>query len=517
METKSVLGVSAVALAIGIGAGLLLSPGDQSDAPTPQKTLTSTTKHATAAPFTATDAEEEGYWYSRYNLGNLVMRSGMGKAVMPDKAKVIAALKAVDDDFDMTQFKAGATSYGDGDHAMPPKNVALISTVYKSGDPHYIAQFDAKDFGTQRWDASKMDTALTGRANGFTILKETEWARQFHVDDHFGTPTSDFGAYWRFVGMMMTMNAKMQTKAFLENMNAYDLTHGGASAMLMALSDLSDLLQSPQLAHSDVPNRYRDTAMGTMIATGADKVFALVHRQNPTSISEQALAIQSLVWYAAKTQNLPNKKMALKDIARYTRTLSAQKPTTASDRAYYLRGLIEAKRTIGLNTHMIRPVAAAFLDDFNDKTGGFDSQDSYTIDQVGAIIGTLNALRIFETADVDADRAEDVFRSFHENIVNKGGLQLSTPPIPVAKSPFEYENEPESYFRYKGQPVPPKAGGTYGIAPVFGSVIAKDGTGWKVTDMRFDTAGAMHTSNEMIWLHYDEINGFPEVNLADTL
>jgi hypothetical protein len=27
--------------------------------------------------FTATSAEEESYWYSRYNLGNLVMRSGM--------------------------------------------------------------------------------------------------------------------------------------------------------------------------------------------------------------------------------------------------------------------------------------------------------------------------------------------------------------------------------------------------------------------------------------------------------
>jgi len=29
--------------------------------------------------FDSTAAEEEGYWYSRYNLGNLVMRSAMGE------------------------------------------------------------------------------------------------------------------------------------------------------------------------------------------------------------------------------------------------------------------------------------------------------------------------------------------------------------------------------------------------------------------------------------------------------
>ncbi|MFQ6044375.1 MAG: hypothetical protein ACE5PV_26280 [Candidatus Poribacteria bacterium] len=26
------------------------------------------------------------------------------------------------------------------------------------------------------------------------MIKEVEWAKQFHVDDHFGTPDDDFGA-----------------------------------------------------------------------------------------------------------------------------------------------------------------------------------------------------------------------------------------------------------------------------------------------------------------------------------
>jgi hypothetical protein len=29
----------------------------------------------------------------------------------------------------------------------------------------------------------------------------------------------------------------------------------------------------------------------------------------------------------------------------------------------------------------------------------------------------------------------------------------------------------------------------------------------------FDTAGAMHASNELIWFHNDEVNGFPDVTL----
>jgi len=471
-----------------------------------------------ALAFDSTDAEEEGYWYSRYNLGNLVMRSGMGDVVMPDQEQIMKAIAMVDSDFDPAEMQKGNSAYGDGDHALPPKNPAMLSTVYKSGDPHFITKFDVDDFATQRWDPEKMDKTLTGSANGYTILKEVEWARQFHVDDHFGTPDSDFGAYWRFVGMMMTMSAKMQTKSFLENKESYDLSNGGDAVMLMALSDLSDLLSVEKLAHSEVMNRYKDPAMAEMVSQGADSLFEQVSQSNPTSIKEKSLAIQSLVWYAAKTANEENKIKALNKISLLASSLESTNPTTASQRAYYLRGLIDAKRTLGVNDGSIRIVGAEFLDDFDVTTGTFRSQNSFTIDEVGEIIGTLNALRIFETADVDADLAEEVFKTFHEEVINKGGLQISAPPIKVAKSPFEYEGEPETYFRYdESQPFPPMAGGEFGIAPVFATSIAyKDGK-WTVTDSTFDTAGAMHTSNEMIWLHYDEINGFPEVDVSGSL
>ena len=473
---------------------------------------------AQSMDFTSTDAEEEGYWYSRYNLGNLAMRSGLGDVVAPQKDVMMKAMAAVDGDFDQAKMMAGTTDYGDGDHVVPPLNAAPIATVYKSGDPHYITKFNGTDFGTQRWDPAKMDKTLTGLANGFAILKEAEWARQFHVDDHFGTPTSDFGAYWRFVGMIMTMNAKMQAGSFLKNMDAYDLSNGGDAVMLIALADLADLLSADQLAHSGVANRYQDPHMAQMVDTATFTLFKMVEAGHPADVRGQSLAIQSLVWYGAKTASPDHKARAMHKLAALAADLQAASPATAAEQAYALRGLIEAHRTLGIDDGTIRHLGTQFIEGFDLDTGGFTNQSLYTIDDIGAIFGALNTLRTFETADVDADVVNEVFTSLWENAVNIGGLQISAPPLKAVKSPFEYEGEPVTFFRYNdSQPVPPMAGGDYGVAPVFATSIEYGDGAWSVVDATFDAAGAMHASNEMIWFHYDEINGFPVVDLSDVL
>ncbi|GAH29515.1 unnamed protein product, partial [marine sediment metagenome] len=137
--------------------------------------------------FDSTAAEEEGYWYSRYNLGNLVMRSAMGETFMPDMPMMMMVMKMVDADFDPMQ----KGMYGDGNHPMPPLNASLLQSVYKLGSPYYVQKVDVNDFGTQKWDPASFDQTLTGLANGYTIIKEVEWAKQFHVDEHFGTPADN--------------------------------------------------------------------------------------------------------------------------------------------------------------------------------------------------------------------------------------------------------------------------------------------------------------------------------------
>jgi len=149
------------------------------------------------AEFDITAVEEEAYWYSRYNLGHLTMRAGMGDVFMPEPAMVEMMIAMADADPD------------DGDTVAPPTNTALLRTVYAAGDPHWIQPADGADFATMRWDAESFDTRVTGSALGWTIVKELEWAKQFHIDSHFGKPEDAFGAQWRFTGLALIVMVKM--------------------------------------------------------------------------------------------------------------------------------------------------------------------------------------------------------------------------------------------------------------------------------------------------------------------
>ncbi len=144
-------------------------------------------------------------------MGTLAMSSGLGEIFMPDMEMMMMAMQMADADFDPMQ----QGMYGDGDHPMAPVNPSLLKAVYKSGMPYYTQKVDLDDFVTQKWDPVTFDRTLTGLANGQLIIKEVEWAKQFHVDSHFGVPTDDFGAQWRFIGSALIMEAKMQASLIL--------------------------------------------------------------------------------------------------------------------------------------------------------------------------------------------------------------------------------------------------------------------------------------------------------------
>ncbi|HEB64444.1 MAG TPA: hypothetical protein ENJ02_02745 [Chloroflexi bacterium] len=462
----------------------------------------------TEIPFDITAAEEEGYWYSRYNLGNLVMRSGMGVTFMPEMEMVQAMVQAADANPD------------DGDTAMPPVNPALLQAVYASGDPHYITKLDTADFATQRWNPDSFDATITTRAMGWTIIKESEWAKQFHVDNHFGTAEDDFGAQWRFVGMVLNAESKMQLQYAVQNMKNADglfvnsdgtLDYAGNWVMLEAFSDVGNLLTLEQVPHS-ASNRYRNPDQGAMFLGAADMLFGALADRQPEGIEETSLAIQALAWYAADTANRDNVQPALDKIAAFGQALSAEEPANATENAFAIRGLMEAYRMTGDDAYLNAAAAAfdALSADFNPGHGIFDSQHTYTIDNVAVIMGALNSLRYYAGDAVDQTAVEDIFTTFYLNAVNKSGLQQSVPPIPVAKGTFE-QDEPPIFYGYPTIPKPPMAGGDYGIAPVFATEVTFDMGAWTVTDGNFDAAGAMHAANEFIWFHNDEVNGFPEL------
>ncbi|RME84111.1 MAG: hypothetical protein D6775_06350, partial [Caldilineae bacterium] len=473
--------------------------------PTPTQSVEPT---ATPIPFDGTAAEEEGYWYSRYNLGNLVFRSALGETFKPDPEIIKSFIQLADANPD------------DGDTAAPKKGVAPLRAVYASGDPHYIQKLDVNDFGTQRWDPASFDTTITARAMGWTMIKEIEWSKQFHVDNHFGTPQDDFGAQWRFVGLLLNAEAKQQGLYALQNLKNEQgliadsdgqIDWSGQWVMLEAYSDLAAALKADALPHS-ASNRYHNPQQASVFGGAADMLFASLTDRQPADIEELSLAIQALTWYAATTDKNGNQADALQRITRFGDMLAAAQPANATERAFVIRGLIEAYRTTGNDTYLAAAAAAfeAMAADFNPETGAFDSQNTYTIDNVAVIMGALNSLKFFGGNAVDAGEVEDIFTNFFLNAVNKSGLQQSVPPIPVAKGEFE-QDEPPIFFGYPTIPKPPMAGGDFGIAPVFAAEVTWNGSGWEVTDSRFDTAGAMHASNEFIWFHNDEVNGFPEV------
>ncbi|GAB4548590.1 MAG: hypothetical protein Fur002_25520 [Anaerolineales bacterium] len=84
--------------------------------------------------------------------------------------------------------------------------------------------------------------------------------------------------------------------------------------------------------------------------------------------------------------------------------------------------------------------------------------------------------------------ANDLFTAVYLNLVNKSGLQQSVLPVDAGKDKFEQE-EPAIFYGYPTLPMPPMAGGDFGVAPVFASEV----------------------TFSFIWFHNDEVNGFPEV------
>ena len=464
----------------------------------------------TEAPvaFDKTAAEEEGYWYSRYNMGSLAMISGLGDTFMPEMSMIEAMVKMADANPD------------DGDVPMPPMNAALLTSVYTSGDPHYVQAIDMADFGTQRWDPATFDKTVTPRTQAWLVIKELEWAKQFHVDEHFGKVSDNFGAQWRFVGLVVTAEAKMQLQYALQmlknDQGLYGSTDGtldnaGQWVMLEALSDAGGMLGAATLPNSD-SNRYLDADSAGMFLGAADMLFGALADRVPADAEEYSLAIQGLTWYAANTQNADNKAAAIAKISEFGSALAALQPATATENAFAVRGLLEAYRVSG-DAAFLSAAANSFnalYADFNFTDGVFNSQNAYSIDNVAVIMGAINSAIIHAGDAIDQAHANDLFTAVYLNLVNKSGLQLSVLPVDAGKDKFEQE-EPAIFYGYPTLPLPPMAGGDFGVAPVFATEVTFSSGAWTVTNANFDSAGAMHASNEFIWFHNDEVNGFPAV------
>ena len=135
----------------------------------------------------------ENYEYSRYQLGTIISRSGMGLHLM--WAPMIGKMAAMEpDDFD-GMYTMAPNGFKEDDELMknimhfsmltnqaPPGNPWPQFADFISGDPRLPLQIDAEkfaweDFTTLRWDRSKMDKVLNPAAMGQSLMKQYLWAQ----------------------------------------------------------------------------------------------------------------------------------------------------------------------------------------------------------------------------------------------------------------------------------------------------------------------------------------------------
>lgn len=461
-------------------------------------TVNTAPKVGQLAAYTATNANEEGYWYSRYNMMALTMQSGLGESFMPSMADMQMAMQAA--------------AQNPADPAMAPVNPALLNVVYAGGDPHYVTATNPMDFATLRWKGDPAKVA-TVEATAWTITKEIEWAKLFHVDAHFGTPTSSFGATQRFAGMMFAPMVKMQFMALQQSPTRFQASTLGDFALLTAYSDAAGFFGAATMPHS-TSNRYADAMAAQSNATMARAQFQKVLLANPADVRQRSSAIQSVVWYASIAKDPGELASARSAIVKWADAISVNAASSPVDRAYALRGLIEAARTTGVSKYMDQAVTVyqALVANFDSAHGVLGGSGTLTTDGIGEIAGALNAATLFLGNRIDQAALKTLFGTWWEGTVNLSGFQIAAPALPDFKGAYETQQDPIN-LRYPKLALPKDIGTPYGTAPVFAASVKWTDAGWEVNQNWFDTAGAMHAANEFVWFHNDEVNGFPDVLL----
>ena len=209
----------------------------------------------------------ENYEYSRYLLGTVISRSGLGLHMM--WAPVIVEMAAMeDDDFDGMYTGGTPNGYKEDDqlmktimhfgmlaNQMAPANPWPQFADFEGGDPHLpqaVAANFQMDFSTLRWDRNLMDKTLSLGAMGQSLLKQYYWAADmlggFHdvnddevvpdgtiTPDSIGNPNFDpnnnvfYGgnSLDGFIGQVLTAESVNKTK-FLISSLAYDGNELGA-------------------------------------------------------------------------------------------------------------------------------------------------------------------------------------------------------------------------------------------------------------------------------------------------
>ncbi|MGD9934590.1 MAG: cupredoxin domain-containing protein [Dehalococcoidia bacterium] len=518
----AVIVVGAVAVACGGGSSTPTAPSPVGITPTPapsaateKPSTPASTTTATATPAAAAinfsapsgidgaDAEFnysamvwQGYWLSRDHFGPLAMGSAMGIPFEPPMEMMQMAMQMV-----------GGTAT---DQPFMPENLAPLQAVFRSGDTALttdMTKLAPTDFAALRLNPASFEQVVGVEGQAQLMLKESQWARNFHDASHFGTPESDFGAQQRFMGMMVSMLAQMQgqyamqmlmdpaTGLYKDGDGALD--YRGNWTLLQAFADIAGITGDETL-------RYYNPEVHGMFAGAAAGLFKALETRQPADAYEMAAAARGLsflVW----TSDDDAVKTAAREKAKSVgaRLVALPASGTPAEHGAAIAGLLATAHLTG-DTAVLGAAGAhlrALLDDFDPETGVYRSTTNYRVDDVAWVIGGLNSVVQVGPEALRAPAAAQLV-AFYEATLNQSGMQLSAPPGKDGAMAAAFEKDLPSVVYYHGRntPPPPMAGGEFGRLMLPASEVTIAGGTWTVTDFRFESAGGMHLANELNWL-----------------
>ncbi len=468
--------------------------------------------------------KEQATWYSILNTISLTMGSGMGMALSDDEA-------------DKLFRRIGVT------RDQPPVRGAMpLKAIFKSGDPKLMGQFSTRDFTTWRWDPATFDRTFVPQTQGWTILQEVECAKWLSIPVGAQGIDEELQNEWKINRTLLCALAQQQCDFAFNNLrNDQGLFITAAEpgsvtvvipatnledqiCMLWACSDLMQLLSNPSKY-----SIYHDQAAARRFGDMSDELFQLIsdHKNDLVTTSlnpilAQALAVRALIWYAAGTQAQDLRARALWLLREFADNLvraedkSETVGDTLVDAAATLSALADAFRVTRLKTYA---ECATRIFNFMESqwweiSGTYSptplaNEYTYNADDVGIILGALNAGRLFLANRIDRDLAELRMRVFFCEAVDLSGLQMSMPGMDFLPSWLQ-QREPSVHFRHGSIPLPSEAG----VAPVLAAEVSYDpqSDSWARRGF-FDAPSAMHACCEFLWIDHEAVNGFPEVEL----
>lgn len=460
--------------------------------------------------------KEQATWYSVLNTTSLTMGSGMGIALSDDESNELL-------------WEAGVSR-----DQPPMKGVCPLKALFKSGDPGLVRGFSARDFSTWRWNPDSFDKTLAPQPQGWTILQEIECAKWFSIPVGAEAIDEALRNEWRINALLLSGMASRQCDFAFDNLRNrqglfFSATNEPANledqaCLLWACSDLGNLLDNrdrfPLFANPDVAKRFMSMADDLFLVI-ADYKDSLIPA-SPNPILAQALAVRAMTWYAANTEAQDLRARSLWLLREFADNLvraqdkSEMVGDTLVDAAASLTALVDAFRVTRLKTYA---EAATKIFDFIESQWGelsgtysptpLANEYTYNADDIGIILGSLNAGRLFLGDRINRDLAELRLRVFFCEAVNLSGLQMSMPGIEFLPDWLQ-QREPSAHFRYGSIPLPSELN----IAPVLAAEVSYDphSDAWARRGL-FDTPAAMHACCEFLWIDHEAVNGFPEILL----